>query len=57
MESATSATLGLLSGINMISGPGMLDFLACQSLERLVIDAEIIANAKRLLTGVAQSED
>ncbi len=35
----------------------MLDCLACQSLERLVIDAEIIANAKRLLTGVDQSED
>jgi trimethylamine--corrinoid protein Co-methyltransferase len=57
MESATSATFGLLSGINMISEPGMLDFLACQSLERLVIDTEIIANAKRLLTGVDQSED
>ena len=57
MESATSATFGILSGINMISGPGMLDFLACQSLEKLVIDAEIIANARRLLAGVEQSEN
>ena len=29
LESATSAVFGVLSGINMISGPGMLDFLAC----------------------------
>jgi trimethylamine--corrinoid protein Co-methyltransferase len=57
LESATSAVIGVLSGINMISGPGMLDFLACQSLEKLVIDAEIIANARRLLKGVGQSSD
>ena len=30
----------------------MLDFLACFSLEKLVIDAEIVAMAKRLLAGV-----
>jgi trimethylamine--corrinoid protein Co-methyltransferase len=30
----------------------MLDFLACQSPEKLVIDAEAIAMVKRLLTGV-----
>ena len=57
IESATSAAFGVLSGINMISGPGMLDFLACQSLEKLVIDAEIIATTKRLLTGINQSKD
>ncbi len=52
MESASSAVLGVLSGINMISGAGMLDFLACQSLEKLVIDAEAIANAKRFMQGI-----
>ncbi len=52
LESASSAILGALSGINMISGAGMLDFLACQSLEKLVIDAEAIAAAKRLLLGI-----
>jgi trimethylamine:corrinoid methyltransferase-like protein len=36
----------------MISGTGMLDFLACFSLEKLVIDAEIVAMAKRLLSGM-----
>jgi trimethylamine:corrinoid methyltransferase-like protein len=35
----------------MISGAGMLDFLACQSPEKLVIDAEGIAMAQRLLDG------
>lgn len=52
LESGISAILGALAGINMISGAGMLDFLACFSLEKLVIDAEIIAMAKRLLSGV-----
>lgn len=51
-ESSTSALLGALAGINMISGAGMLDFLACQSLEKLVIDAEAIAVAKRFLDGI-----
>jgi trimethylamine--corrinoid protein Co-methyltransferase len=52
MESATSAILGALAGINMISGAGMLDFLACHSVEKLVIDAEAIASALRLLSGI-----
>jgi len=52
MESATSAALGALAGINMISGAGMLDSLACHSLEKLVIDAEAIASAQRLRRGI-----
>jgi trimethylamine--corrinoid protein Co-methyltransferase len=52
MESASSAVLGTLSGINMISGAGMLDFLASLSIEKLVIDAEAIAYAKRILKSV-----
>ncbi|HEY1271423.1 MAG TPA: trimethylamine methyltransferase family protein, partial [Terriglobales bacterium] len=36
MESGISAVLGALAGINMISGAGMLDCLACHSLEKLV---------------------
>jgi len=51
-ESARSATLGALSGINMISGAGMLEALACHSVEKLVIDSESIASAYRLLRGV-----
>ena len=52
MESGITAVIGALAGINMISGAGMLDFLACQSAEKLVVDAEAIAMAKRLLAGV-----
>jgi trimethylamine--corrinoid protein Co-methyltransferase len=52
MESGMSALVGALAGINMISGGGMLDFLACQSPEKLVVDAEAIAMVKRLLSGV-----
>ena len=52
MESGISAVLGALAGINMISGAGMLDSLACHSLEKLVIDAEAIASAQRLASGI-----
>ena len=46
-ESARSAMLGALTGINMISGAGMLESLACHSVEKLVMDAESIASAYR----------
>jgi trimethylamine---corrinoid protein Co-methyltransferase len=52
MESGMGALVGALSGINMISGAGMLDSLLCQSAEKLVIDAEAIAMAKRMLEGM-----
>ncbi|HET9724977.1 MAG TPA: trimethylamine methyltransferase family protein [Actinomycetota bacterium] len=54
LESGVSAVVGALAGINMISGAGMLDFLACQSPEKLVLDAEAIAMAKRLVAGIEQ---
>jgi trimethylamine---corrinoid protein Co-methyltransferase len=53
MESARSAVLGALSGIDMISGAGMLESLACFSLEKLVIDAEAIGSALRLTRGIS----
>ena len=55
-ESGIGATLGALTGINMISGPGMLDFESCFSLEKLVIDAEIVGMAKRLVGGMVERE-
>lgn len=51
-ESGIAAVMGALAGINMISGAGMLDSLACHSAEKLVLDAESIAMAQRLLQGV-----
>jgi len=55
-ESGIGAILGALAGINMISGPGMLDFESCFSLEKLVIDAEIVGMAKRLVAGIIERE-
>jgi trimethylamine--corrinoid protein Co-methyltransferase len=52
LESGMGALVGALSGINMISGAGMLDSLLCQSPEKLVVDAEGIAMAKRMLGGM-----
>ena len=57
MESGISAVLGALAGINMISGAGMLDFLACHSIEKLVLDAEAIASAQRLIEGIQPHTD
>ncbi|MFN2188250.1 MAG: trimethylamine methyltransferase family protein [Candidatus Promineifilaceae bacterium] len=57
LESGLTALVGAQAGINMISGPGMLDFLACQSAEKLVIDAEAVAMSKRLVEGVTQRTD
>jgi trimethylamine--corrinoid protein Co-methyltransferase len=55
-ESGIGAVLAALAGINMVSGPGMLDFESCFSLEKLVIDAEIVGMAKRLVRGIDTSE-
>ena len=51
-ESGIGITLGALAGINMISGPGMLDFENCQSYEKLVIDDTICGMALRLVRGI-----
>jgi trimethylamine--corrinoid protein Co-methyltransferase len=51
-EAGMGAMLGGLAGINLISGPGMLDFESTQSIEKLLIDNEIIGMVKRLLRGV-----
>jgi trimethylamine--corrinoid protein Co-methyltransferase len=57
LESSMGATLAALSGINSISGPGMLDFESCQSLEKLVVDNEICGLTQRLVRGVEPRED
>ena len=57
LESGMTTLIGALAGINMISGAGMLDFLACQSAEKLVVDAEAIAMSRRLLAGLEVRTD
>jgi len=56
-ETGIGAVLAALSGINVISGPGMLDFESCQSLEKLVIDNEICGMAYRLIAGISQRDE
>ncbi|MBP1605536.1 MAG: mttB [Acidobacteria bacterium] len=56
-ETAMGATLAALSGINSVSGPGMLDFESCQSLEKLVLDNEICGQAFRLIAGIEPRDD
>ena len=57
LEAGMGALVGVLAGINMISGAGMLDFLASQSAEKLVVDAEAIGAARRLGRGITASTD
>jgi len=56
LETGMGAAIAALSGINVISGPGMLDFESCQSLEKLVIDNEICGMALRLVKGIELRE-
>lgn len=57
LESGMGATLAALAGINNISGPGMLDFESCLSLEKLVLDNEICGMVLRLIEGIEPKED
>ena len=57
LESGIGATLAALSGINNISGPGMLDFESCQSLEKLIVDNEICGMTFRMLEGIEPKDD
>jgi trimethylamine--corrinoid protein Co-methyltransferase len=57
LETATGGMAAALAGINVISGPGMLDFVGTFSLEKLVIDNEICGMALRLASGVQLDEE
>ena len=52
LEAGMGALLAGLVGVNMISGPGMLDFESCQSIEKLLIDNEIVGMVKHLVNGI-----
>jgi trimethylamine--corrinoid protein Co-methyltransferase len=51
-ESGLGIALGALARINVVSGPGMLASVNCQSLEKLVIDNELCGVAYRLIEDV-----
>ena len=52
LEAATGAVLAGLAGVNVISGPGMMDFENCLSLEKLIIDHELCGMIHRLVQGI-----
>ncbi|NPV28655.1 MAG: hypothetical protein HPY58_03160 [Firmicutes bacterium] len=56
-ETALSGILAALAGINVISGAGILDFVGTFSLEKLVIDAEVIGMIKRVTRGILVNEE
>jgi trimethylamine---corrinoid protein Co-methyltransferase len=56
-ESGTGAFLAALAGVNSVSGPGMLDYVNCFSLEKLAFDDELVAHAKRFIRPVEVRDD
>ena len=56
-ESGVGLFLAALAGINSVSGPGMLDYVNCFSLEKLVFDDEIAAHALRFIRPIEIVED
>jgi len=57
LETAMSGLIALLSGVNIISGPGVMDFCNTFSLEKLVIDNDICGMAKRYARGIEFTEE
>ncbi len=57
IETSMGAVMAVLSGINNISGPGMLEFVNCFSLEKLVVDNQICGMVQRMARGIEPKED
>jgi trimethylamine--corrinoid protein Co-methyltransferase len=57
LETGMGAMMAALSGINVISGAGMMDFESMFSLEKLVIDHDIVGMALRLVQGITPREE
>jgi trimethylamine--corrinoid protein Co-methyltransferase len=57
LETGLGTVLAALAGVDNISGPGMLDFESCQSLEKLVVDNEICGMVQRLVRGIEPRDD
>lgn len=56
METAFGVALAALAGVNLVSGPGLLDYLLTQSLEKLLLDHEACGQALRLTRGLERRE-
>ena len=51
-ETTLGAVLAALAGVNIVAGAGLLNYVNCQSLEKLIIDNEVCAHAQRLVQGI-----
>jgi trimethylamine--corrinoid protein Co-methyltransferase len=56
-ETAQGALIAALAGVNIAAGAGLLNYVNCQSLEKLVIDNEICAHALRFARGIAFDDE
>lgn len=56
IESALGLVLANLARVNLVAGPGHMNFEISQSAEDLVIDHEILGIARRLRRGIDDSE-
>ncbi|MDR1797102.1 MAG: trimethylamine methyltransferase family protein [Clostridiales Family XIII bacterium] len=57
LETGVSGLAAALGGVNMISGVGMVDFVNTFSLEKLVIDHEMVAMVDRITRGFAVTDE
>ncbi len=56
-ESGAGIVMGMQAGINMISGPGVLDFVRVFSLEKLAVDAEVIDMARHMMRSITWEKE
>lgn len=56
-ETFGSALLAALAGVNSVSGPGMLDYVLVFSLEKLLFDDELCAQALHFTRAFAPKDD
>ena len=57
LETGMGVVLAALAGINVVSGGGMMDYENCISLEKLIIDHEIVRMAYRLIDGITPRDE
>ena len=57
MESGMTMLAASAGSVDFVSGPGMLNFESCQSLEKLVLDNEICGMVRRFKQGLAAEGD
>ncbi len=57
LETSVGMLLGTLAGINVITGPGIVEFATSQSLEKLAMDNDLCGSLARLRRGMTVNEE